>query len=91
LNSRKFFASAISRLVPADLAGTIKDDILRKREGVVSDESAKPNERPADDLLRGAEKIGAFIGLTKEQTYYEARRKRETSPAPGPSEKTARN
>jgi hypothetical protein len=66
--------------VPADLAGTIKDDILRKREGVVSDESAKPNERPADDLIRGAEKIGAFIGLT----YYEARRKRENKPGAWP-------
>jgi hypothetical protein len=50
----------------------------------VSDESAKPNERPADDLIRGAEKIGAFIGLTKEQTYYEARRKRENKPGAWP-------
>jgi hypothetical protein len=43
----------------------------------MDDQSEKSGERLADDLLRGAEKIAEFLGLTKEQLYYEARRKRD--------------
>jgi hypothetical protein len=31
----------------------------------------------ADDLLRGAEDIGAYIGLTRDQVYQEAKKKRK--------------
>jgi hypothetical protein len=43
----------------------------------MDDQSEKSGERLADDLLRGAEKIAEFLGLTREQLYYEARRKRD--------------
>jgi hypothetical protein len=31
------------------------------------------NERPSDDLLRGARAIGRFMGLDEDQVYYAAR------------------
>jgi hypothetical protein len=37
---------------------------------MTEDQSEKSSERLADDLLRGARRIGNFLGVTEDAVYY---------------------